>query len=452
MSAKNTLNIPAVEKVLQALDSATDLPRPLVTAIVREELEKLRASGEAAGAFDAVAAYNRNRLASLAPKRLRGLINGTGVLIHTNLGRSPLSESAATRVAEIARDYCNLEFNLDTGERGKRGGFVERCLALASQAEAATVVNNCASALVLILRFFVREGRREVIISRSQLVEIGGGFRIPDILLASGAVLREIGTTNKTSLADYIDAIGPATALILKVHQSNFYMGGFVETPTTEEIAAAARERGIPFAEDLGSGALVDTDSFAGVEHEPTPAEILAKGVDLVCFSGDKLMGGPQAGVIAGRADLVAGIKKEPFFRALRCDKLILAVLEETASRYLEGVRKLPLLEMLAVSPEALRARADALISALPHGAIVSIAEGESRIGGGTMPRSAIPSIALEITPPEKMSVTKLARLLRTGSQPVIGYVAEGKLLLDLRTVFPRQDDALAEAIAAIIS
>ena len=194
------------------------------------------------------------------------------------------------------------------------------------------MVNNCASALVLILRYFVKDGRDKVIISRGELVEIGGGFRIPDILLASGAKLHEVGATNKTTLADYADAIAEDTALILKVHQSNFFMGGFVENPTTEEVAAMARERGVPFVEDLGSGAVVNTDDYAPVEHEPTPNEIFKKGVDLLCFSGDKLLGGPQAGVIAGRADLVAGVKKEPFYRALRCDKLILSLLEVTAT------------------------------------------------------------------------------------------------------------------------
>jgi len=450
MGTANLLNIPSVEKVLQALGGSGDLPRPLVLTVVREELEKRRASGEAAGDFESVVAEIRRTLRSLARQRLRGVINATGVLIHTNLGRAPLSAGAAARLAEIARDYCNLEFDLDTGERGRRGAYVERCLALASGAEAATVVNNCASALVLILRHFVREGRKEVIISRGQLVEIGGGFRIPDILLASGATLREIGTTNKTALDDYTRAIGPKTALILKVHQSNFYMGGFVETPTTEAIATAARNHGIPFAEDLGSGALVATEAFAGVEHEPTPAEILAMGVDLVCFSGDKLMGGPQAGIIAGRRDLVAALKKEPFFRALRCDKLILAVLEETATRYLEGGADLPLLAMLAATPEALRARAEALLASLPERAGVAIVEGESRLGGGTMPRSSLPSIALEITPPPNLPVAKLARLLRDGDPPVIGHLADGKLRLDLRTVFPRQDATLAAAIRDI--
>lgn len=447
----NPRNIPAVEKVLQALGDLP-LPRPIVLRIVRRELDALRQSDQPAGSIDEVVAALRQTIESENRHRIQPVINGTGVLIHTNLGRSPLSETAARRLVEIASNYNNLEFDLNTGERGKRGGFLEICLAEISGAEAATVVNNCASALVIILRYFVKADRHEVIISRSQLVEIGGGFRIPDILAASGATLKEIGTTNKTSLADYETAISERTALILKVHQSNFYMGGFVETPDTPQIAALADRHGIPFAEDLGSGAVVNTENYAGVEHEPTPSEIVNMGVGLVCYSGDKLLGGPQAGIIAGRADFISGIKKEPFFRAVRCDKLILSLLESTALQYLDGGTQLPLLDMLSVSCDTLRARAEALkqnLSALP--AAVSITESQARIGGGTMPKSSIPSIALSIAP-EKMSLTKFARLLRFAAMPVIGYTANGTYSVDLRTVFPRQDETLEATIRAVFS
>ncbi len=451
MSEPNARKIPAVEKLLQAL-ADVPLPRPVVTSIVRREVAALRNSGEPAGEFEEVVADIRKVLDHEGRQRIQPVVNGTGVLIHTNLGRSPLSPAAVDHMTRIASNYNNLEFNLSVGERGKRGGFLETCLALLTEAEAATVVNNCASALVIILRHFVRDGRHEVIISRSQLVEIGGGFRIPDILQESGATLKEIGTTNKTSLADYEKAINEKTALILKVHQSNFFMGGFVETPTTEEISELARAKGIPFAEDLGSGAVVNTEEYAPVEHEPTPAEILRKGVELICFSGDKILGGPQAGVIAGRADLVAGIKKEPFFRAVRCDKLILSLLEETAYQYLSGNRELPLLEMMSASTDTLKERAKSIADALsPVAADVGVGEGESRIGGGTMPRSAIPSVTIDLKP-QNMSVTKLARLLRFGNPAVTGFTDEGQLRFDLRTIFPRQDNEFVGVVRSVLA
>ena len=442
-------NIPAVEKVLQALGE-TELPRPLVVDVVREAIAELREAGDAPE-LDIVVADIHQRLDLIWRQRLQPVINGTGVLIHTNLGRSPLSVPAVENLQQIASNYNNLEFDIPSGGRGKRAGFLERCLASVTNAEAATVVNNCASALVLILRYFVKEGRDKVIISRGELVEIGGGFRIPDILLASGAKLHEVGATNKTTLADYENAIAEDTAMILKVHQSNFFMGGFVENPTTEEIAAMAREHDVPFVEDLGSGAVVNTDDYAPVEHEPTPQEIFKKGVDLLCFSGDKLLGGPQAGIIAGKAELVAGIKKEPFYRALRCDKLILSLLEVTIVQYLNGDDNLPLLTGLAMKVDELRARAEAIVAKLGdcQGVKVTVGEGLSRIGGGTMPKTTMPSITLDLEPVGQ-SVTKLAKRLRLGAMPVITYTTEGRLKIDLRTVFPRQDSQLADSILAV--
>ncbi len=451
MSKTGLSRLPAVEKTMHALGDV-GLPRPVVLDTVRAAVAKLRAEPEDIPGFDEFVAAVRDELAALSRRRMAPVINGTGVLIHTNLGRSPLPDSAAGRLVDIATNYSNLELDLNTGERGKRAAYLERCLALVSGAEAATAVNNCASALVIILRHFVRGGRHEVIISRSQLVEIGGGFRIPDILLASGATLREIGTTNKTTLADYENAIGDETALILKVHQSNFYMGGFIENAETAELAALAKDKGVPFCEDLGSGAVVNTEEFGPVEHEPTPTEIIAQGVDLVCFSGDKLLGGPQAGIIAGRAELVAGIKREPFYRALRCDKLILSMLEAVSAAYLEGDTGVPLLEMLSATVEGLRERGETIAAGLSDCPLsVAVGEGESRIGGGTMPKSAIPSVTLDLKP-EKMSVTKFARLLRSGEHPVMGYTADGLYKIDLRTVFPRQDEALTGAIRGALA
>ncbi len=449
---KDLSRLPAIEKLLQALEAHESLPRPVVVAAVRGEIERLRSGEEEIPDFGEVVKLIDANLAGLARTRLVAVINGTGVLIHTNLGRSPLPERTAEKLTAIATSYNNLELDLNTGERGKRAGFLEECLAHLCQAEAATSVNNCASALVIILRHLVREGRHRVIISRSQLVEIGGGFRIPDILLASGATLHEVGTTNKTTLADYRGAISEETAMILKVHQSNFFMGGFVENAQTSELAELAKKHNVPFCEDLGSGAVVNTEDFGPVEHEPTPAEIIAQGVDLVCFSGDKLLGGPQAGIIAGRANLIAGIKKEPFYRALRCDKLILSMLEEMTTGYLEDNTDVPLLSMLSIPVETLRERAEKILAGLDGlPAKITIGESESRIGGGTMPRSAIASVTLDIEP-EKMSLTALARRLRLGEVPVMGYVADKLYRIDLRTVFARQDESLAGAIRSALS
>ena len=295
--------IPAVEKVLQALGD-TDLPRPIVVGVVRRELAALRKQ-KAIPAFDAVLASVRDALRELRASRIRPLINGTGVLIHTNFGRAPLGPEVIAAMSSIGSNYSNLEYGLAGGTRGGRAAYVEQGLAVLCAAEAATVVNNNAAALVLILRHFCQADaasrKNEVIISRGELIQIGGGFRIPDILETSGARLREVGTTNKTSLQDYARAIGRETALILKVHRSNFFMDGFIESASPEEIAALARKKRVPFVEDLGSGAMIETQAVAGIEHEPTPAEVIGRGVDLVCFSGDKLLGGPQAGIVAGK-------------------------------------------------------------------------------------------------------------------------------------------------------
>ena len=283
-------------------------------------------------------------------------------------------------------------------------------------------------------------------------MQIGGGFRIPDILEASGATLREVGTTNKTSLADYAKAIRRETALILKVHRSNFFMSGFVESPLTEEIAALAHKKRIPFAEDLGSGAMVATEKLAALEHEPTPAEVLKRGVDLVCCSGDKLLGGPQAGLIAGKARLVAALKREPFFRALRCDKLILAALQTTVDQYLEGGAHdtIPALSMLGVSIDELRARAEMIITTfagLPLKA--TIGEGKAQIGGGTLPRSVIPSVTVDLVP-AGVALGDFAARLRAATPPVIGYISGGRFRLDLRTIFPRQDEELIHVLRRV--
>lgn len=453
--------IPAVEKVLSALEKSGDLPplpRPLVTQVVRDEVASLRTQvrteGVEPGAFEEIVGSIRTSLESLYRSRIHPVINGTGVIIHTNLGRSPLSEATADALRDVAMNYNNIEMNLDSGDRGKRGGYLERCLALVCEAEAATVVNNCASALILILKHLANGERNEVVISRGELVEIGGGFRVPEIMETSGAKLREVGATNKTSLADYENAAGPMTGMFLKVHRSNFWMDGFVDEPTTEELVELGKNLDLPVVEDLGSGAMVQTDTLAPIPHEPTAAEVLKRGVDLVCVSGDKLFGGPQAGIIAGRADLVAGLKKEPFFRALRCDKLILTGLQEVASEYLrrtaEETPQLPLVRMLSESAEEqLRPRAEAIVAPLRDHIDASVGEGTARCGGGTMPKAEIPSITIDIRP-TSMSLEKLARRLRTSEPSVIGYKADDCFRIDLRTVFPTQDAILTEILLDI--
>ena len=451
MSKADLSRLPAVEKTLHALDNV-DLPRPIILNVVRQSIEELRADPEKIPEFNDYINAIRVELEALARTRISSVINGTGVLIHTNMGRSPLPERAADRLCSIATNYNNLELDLNTGERGNRAAYLEKCLALVSGSESATSVNNCASALVIILRHFVRGNKKRVIISRSQLVEIGGGFRIPDVLLASGAILHEIGTTNKTTVKDYENAISDETALILKVHQSNFYMGGFIENAETEELAQLAKKKGVPFCEDLGSGAVVNTEEFGPVNHEPTPSEILARGVDLLCYSGDKLLGGPQAGIIAGRSELVEGIKKEPFFRALRCDKLILSMLEEVTESYLRGITEVPILDMLSSTTDQLNTRAESIVNSLKELPLSAcIGKGESRIGGGTMPKSTIPSITIDLQP-ENISISRLAENLRFNTTPVMGYVADGQFKIDLRTIFPRQDKDLLDAIKKAVS
>ena len=451
MSKADLSRLPAVEKTLHALDNV-DLPRPIILNVVRQSIEELRADPEKIPEFNDYINAIRVELEALARTRISSVINGTGVLIHTNMGRSPLPERAADRLCSIATNYNNLELDLNTGERGNRAAYLEKCLALVSGSESATSVNNCASALVIILRHFVRGNKKRVIISRSQLVEIGGGFRIPDVLLASGAILHEIGTTNKTTVKDYENAISDETALILKVHQSNFYMGGFIENAETEELAQLAKKKGVPFCEDLGSGAVVNTEEFGPVNHEPTPSEILAKGVDLLCYSGDKLLGGPQAGIIAGRSELVEGIKKEPFFRALRCDKLILSMLEEVTESYLRGITEVPILDMLSSTTDQLNTRAESIVNSLKELPLSAcIGKGESRIGGGTMPKSTIPSITIDLQP-ENISISRLTENLRFNTTPVMGYVADGLFKIDLRTIFPRQDKDLLDAIKKAVS
>jgi L-seryl-tRNA(Ser) seleniumtransferase len=440
--------IPSVDKVLQLLGD-TGLPARVVVDVVRRHLQTQRLQKSIPGA-DAIVAAIRSSLDRLRASRIMPVINATGVLVHTNLGRAPLGAESIRALSEIGGNYSTLEYSLSDGTRGSRGAYLEYALAILCGAEAATVVNNNAAALVLILDHFCQTEGAEVVISRGELLQIGGGFRIPELLEARGARLREVGTTNQTTVNDYARAITRTTALILKVHRSNFFMDGFVYSPSTEDLSALARKKRVPFVEDLGSGAMVQTQKVEGVEHEPTPAEVLKRGVDLVCFSGDKLFGGPQAGLIVGRKRMIDALKRAPLFRALRCDKLILSALESTVDAYLRGDTRIPVLEMMQVGSDELRSRGERIIAALAGRSLaLRIGAGRAQIGGGTLPRSALPSVTIEVSHPT-LGAQALATRLREQPEPVIAYVGRGTVKLDLRTIFPHQDASVIRALMAV--
>lgn len=443
--------IPAVEKLLQLL-GPMDLPRPLVVSVVRKTLAAVRQEGTVPEVAE-IQQRIEAELSALRRSRISPVINATGIVVHTNLGRSPLPTPVVHVLSEVAGNYSNLEIDLESGERGQRAAYLEKLLALLCEAESATVVNNCAAALVLALRVCTRQAK-EVIISRGELVQIGGGFRIPEILEASGAVLREVGTTNQTSLEDYARAINSETALLLKVHHSNFRMSGFVDAPSRAALAELAHQRGLLLMEDLGSGALTATEEIPGLDHEPTPAEVLRTGVDLVCFSGDKLLGGPQAGILAGRAEQIRELKHDPFFRALRCDKLILTALQTTAELFLAHAEGPPVTtwQLLQLSTDELRARASEMLLELGGvEAKISIGESVARPGGGTLPENSIPSVSFDIMP-KYGGVEQLARRLRHATPAILGYIGEGRVKLDLRTVFPEQDEIIVRELKLLLA
>ena len=437
--------IPAVNKFLEALEQY-DLPRPLIVDVVRRELAKERKKFRVES-FPALLARVRAALDDLRHSRLQTVINGTGVIIHTNLGRAPLAPAAMKLLSEIATVYTNLEYHLASGDRGHRGAYLERALALVCGAESATVVNNCAAALVLMVRHWTRT-KPEIVISRGELVQIGGGFRIGEIIEAAGGKLREVGATNKTTLRDYERAIGKDTAMILRVHRSNFFMEGFVDSPSIAELGKLAREKRVPLIVDLGTGLLKQLDESS--EREPTPAEILKEGADLICFSGDKLFGGPQAGIIAGRQRVLDALKREPLFRALRADKLCFAALQATVDLHLtNSFGNVPVLAMSQTSKDELRARAANIITrlrGLPER--ISAGRGTVKTGGGTLPRAIISSISIDVQP-DNCSANEFAARMRAFTPPVIGYIANRTFKLDLRTIFPRQDDTVVDAIRA---
>ena len=422
-------DLPSVDELLRDERLAAE-PRALALAAARDALDRAREEIRAgADPGDLV----ERALAELAATRrlsLRRVLNASGVLIHTNLGRAPLATAALERVAEIGGGYSNLEYDLTTGSRGSRQDHLAPLVRRLTGAEAAIVVNNNAAAILLALAALA-EGR-EVLVSRGELIEIGDGFRIPDVLARSGARLREVGTTNRTRAADYEAAIGPETALVLRVHQSNFRVVGFTEQPRIDELAAVARRHGIPLVDDLGSGALVEVDG------EPTPASSLAAGSDLVCFSGDKLLGGPQAGIVAGRAELVEKLRRHPLHRALRADKLSLAALEGTLALYLDRPEEIPVLRMLREPLDGVRSRAESLAAAVGG----TVEETVARTGGGALPLAELPSYACAVE-------EGLAAALRSHDPPVVALVRDGRTLLDCRTLTDAEAEEVAEAVRA---
>ncbi len=413
-------------------------PQPLLVSAARSALsrarEELLAGAEPGDLVERV----ESELAAARGARLRSAINATGVIIHTNLGRAPLAREALERVSAVAGGYSNLEYDLGEGGRGSRQDHAAPILRRLTGAEAALIVNNNAAAVLLALAALA-EGR-EVLVSRGELIEIGDGFRIPDVLARSGARLREVGTTNRTRAGDYDRAIGPETALLLRVHQSNFRVVGFTEQPRLADLVRVARAHGLPLVDDLGSGALFASSSLL-LGDEPTARESLEAGADLVCFSGDKLLGGPQAGIIVGRAELVEQLRRHPLQRALRADKLTLAALEATLALYLDpelAAREVPVLRMLAEPLDTVRARAQRLASLV--GGDVEPTVG--RVGGGALPLNELPSFACAVE-------EELAPRLRDTEPPVIGVVRDGRCLLDCRTIADDEVDEVANAVTA---
>ncbi|MDT5060002.1 MAG: L-seryl-tRNA(Ser) seleniumtransferase [Acidobacteriota bacterium] len=461
--------LPSVDALLQ-----TETARALkvsvgakhLTQLARAVTDELRASLSASASVSVTANGDHSREALLAEaarrleracgreasRGLRRVINASGVILHTNLGRAPLSEAARRAIANEAARYCTLEYNLETGERGRRGARVEQLLSDLTGAEAALVVNNCAAAALLILTVLAQGG--ETIVSRGELVEIGGDFRVPDVMSSSGTRLREVGTTNRTRLADYSRAMTESTRLVMRVHPSNYRIVGFTATPTLAELAHLAHEAGLLLYEDAGSGALHDLTRF-GLAGEPVISESIRDGADIVSFSGDKLLGAAQAGLIAGRLEIVEKLRKHPLYRALRADKLILAALEATLDAHRRAAfDEIPTLRMLALTRAEIESRAQSLVSTLLERLSTpalhcEIIEGESAIGGGSAPTIHPPTVLIALAH-ETLSPDALEEALRQSTPPVIARIAEGKVLLDLRTIAEDEEPDLLAALAAL--
>jgi len=458
----NSEGLSAIPSVDMMLSEATDLishfGRTSVINEIRVILDELRsellASEYSSSTRDELSKIALERvnssLNSVRSARLRRVINATGVVIHTNLGRAPLSEKAVNALVEVARGYSNLEFDVAEGVRGKRGADVESMVCQLTGAEAAIVVNNCAAAAFFVLSAFAAGG--EVIVSRGELVEIGGDFRVPDVLERSGATLREVGTTNRTKAVDYAKAIGDSTKMILRVHPSNYRIVGFTAAPTLDELVNVARENNVVLFEDIGSGAIADVANY-GVTDEPSPAESIKSGIDIVAFSGDKLLGGPQSGIIVGRRDLIDKLCKHPLYRALRVDKLTLAALGATLDSYIRGTEsdEIPVIKMLAASADEIRSRAEAFIASIPENTSLTfeIIEGTSAIGGGSAPTSH-PKTWLIAISKHNTTADSLAAQLRANDLPIITRIGNDRVLIDLRTVLESDVEILLNALWSV--
>jgi L-seryl-tRNA(Ser) seleniumtransferase len=455
--------IPNVDHILstpEMVQLGDRYPRGIILEAVRRGLDRLRHTvitardpgnlDDSIFSFEHLLPQFMEEIENQVSPSLRRVINATGVVIHTNLGRSLLHEEAVDHIARISRHYSNLEFDLAQGKRGSRYAHVEQILCRLTGAEAALVVNNNAAAVLLVLNTIA--AGREVIVSRGQLVEIGGAFRIPDVMNRSGAILREVGTTNRSHLGDYETAIGDETGLILKVHTSNFRVIGFTSEVQLRELAALAHSHHLPVMEDLGSGCLIDLSNY-GLDREPTAQEAIKEGADIVTFSGDKLMGGPQAGIILGKSEYIQRIKVNPLNRAVRIDKLTLAGLESTLLLYLDearAVREIPTLRMLTYSLDELRIRAQRLArkirSRIPKGLSIGVRDDVSQVGGGAYPVQLLPTKVITLKP-NRGSLHQLERRLREGEPPIIARVSKEEILLDVRTIGDDEGNLIVHGI-----
>ncbi|UCB52449.1 MAG: L-seryl-tRNA(Sec) selenium transferase [Candidatus Zixiibacteriota bacterium] len=450
--------IPSVEKILESPELQSEIgefSHPLVAAAVKHAVEMIRDEvkrGKAAISNSDIVKMVKNIIVEQTSAALKPVINAAGVILHTNLGRAPMDEETLSFIQNVSTTYSNLEFDLKEGKRSKRGIFVEKLLCLLTSAEAAMTVNNNAGAVLLILSALA--SGKEVIVSRGELVQIGGGFRIPEILALSGAKLKEVGTTNQTAVSDYEGAITPETAVLLKVHQSNFKMIGFVKRPLINELVKLGKKHNLCVVEDLGSGVLLRTEDFE-LAHEPTALEALSSGADLVCFSGDKLLGAPQAGIILGKKEYLDVLKKHPLHRALRLDKMFLAGLEKILLYYLKGqaTDKIPVWQMISAPVKTLQARAEKIkVEFEKSGIKVAIHESQSTVGGGSLPGETLPTVVISVNTSADISADRLATLFREQPVPIIGRIENDKFVLDLRTVFPHQDEMIVSAIKNIFS
>jgi len=453
---KELRKLPSIEKILEATEISQEIDRysrTLVTRAAQAVLSEARiqiSKGDNCPEEDELLKRIKGCLIQEWPGFLSPVINATGIIIHTNLGRAPLSQKALESLSNLSGNFCDLEYDLLSGKRGARAREVEKLLCLLTGAESALVTNNNAAAVLLVL--IVLAHNREVIVSRGELVQIGGGFRVPEIMQQGGVRLIEVGTTNQTSIKDYEKAISDETALLLKVHQSNFIIKGFTHSINVSELTALGNKYDLPVVYDLGSGAMLDTEDFM-LAHEPTVQEALADGSDVICFSGDKLLGGPQAGIILGKKSYIDRLRQHPLMRVIRIDKMVAVALATTLKHYLqkEAVGEIPVWQMISASLEDIESRAGSVVKQLTKAGIkTSIIDGNSMVGGGSLPDQVLPTRLVAIDPP--YPVVDFACRLRLATPPLLGRVEYERFLIDMRTVMPSLDDILVQVIKSVSS